>query len=112
MNIFGAIDLFVSRRYFHNVRETTPSGGCMHVDETKVNPVSFPYHLNQNGYNVGYFGKHMNSCPSKPPPGFDCTSLSGSIPTGLTVWSRICVGTRRRGALPSPVCAFSWPTSC
>lgn len=63
---------FLSGRYFHNVRETTPSGGCMHVDEAKVNPVSFPYHLNQNGYNVGYFGKHMNACPSKPPPGFDC----------------------------------------
>ena len=59
-------------RYFHNVREPSSSGGCMHVDENKVNPVSFGYHLGQAGYTVGYFGKHMNSCPKLPPPGFDC----------------------------------------
>eukprot|EP00040_Diaphanoeca_grandis_P025358 m.140397 g.140397 ORF g.140397 m.140397 type:complete len:525 (+) comp30110_c0_seq1:131-1705(+) len=63
---------FLSGRYFHNVRETTSSGGCMHVNESKVNPVSFMYYLNQAGYNVGYFGKHMNSCPKEAPPGFDC----------------------------------------
>ena len=28
----------LSGRYFHNVREPVPKGGCMHVDEDKVNP--------------------------------------------------------------------------
>ena len=32
------------------------------------------------------------------------TSLSGSISTGLTILSWICVGIHRCGALPSPVC--------
>jgi len=62
----------LSGRYFHNVREPTSQGGCMHVDENKVNPVSAASYLVQAGYTVGYFGKHMNQCPSKPPPGYDC----------------------------------------
>jgi hypothetical protein len=61
----------LSGRYFHNVRETTPSGGCMHVDEKKVNPVSFGFYLGKAGYTLGYFGKHMNSCPKLAPPGWD-----------------------------------------
>lgn len=44
----------------------------MHVDEAKVNPVSFGYYLGEAGYTLGWFGKHMNSCPHLPPPGYDC----------------------------------------
>ena len=47
-------------------------GGCMHIDEDKVNPVSFATYLGEGGYTVGYFGKHLNNCPATPPPGFDC----------------------------------------
>jgi arylsulfatase A-like enzyme len=64
----------LSGRYFHNIREPTPKGGCMHVDTDAVNPASFAKHLGDAGYTIGYFGKHMNSCPERPPPGFDCPS--------------------------------------
>lgn len=61
-----------SGRYFHNVRESSPKGGCMHADlQHKVLGVSYHLHLQQAGYTNGYFGKHANSCPQKPPPGFD-----------------------------------------
>ena len=36
------------------------------------------------------------------------SSLSGPIFTILTVWSWICVGIHRRGALPFPVFALNW----
>jgi hypothetical protein len=62
----------LSGRYFHNLREETPSGGCMHVDETKVFPVSVAQYLGRAGYTNGYFGKNLNQCPNKPPPGWDC----------------------------------------
>lgn len=59
-------------RYFHNVREAVHTGGCMHVDERRVNPVSFGAALGSAGYTLGWFGKHMNVCPHRPPPGWDC----------------------------------------
>jgi len=62
----------LSGRYFHNVRMPTDSGGCMHVNESKVNPTSFGAALGGAGYTLGWFGKHMNSCPHNPPPGWDC----------------------------------------
>ena len=46
----------------------------MHVDTDKVNPVSFGYYLERSGYTIGYFGKHMNQAPAKPPPGFNCST--------------------------------------
>ena len=62
----------LSGRYYHNVREPTHVGGCMHVDETKVYPVSVAFYLSRAGYTLGYFGKNLNTCPHKPPPGWDC----------------------------------------
>lgn len=63
----------LSGRYFHNVRNPTPSGGCMHINTDKVNPASFATYLTEMaGYSTAWFGKHMNSCPHAPPPGFDC----------------------------------------
>eukprot|EP00927_Polykrikos_kofoidii_P050237 TRINITY_DN44158_c0_g1_i1.p1 TRINITY_DN44158_c0_g1~~TRINITY_DN44158_c0_g1_i1.p1 ORF type:complete len:545 (-),score=54.69 TRINITY_DN44158_c0_g1_i1:54-1688(-) len=63
----------LSGRYFHNIRMPTPQGGCMHVDTEKVNSASFASILNsQANYSVAWFGKHMNQCPHRPPPGFDC----------------------------------------
>ena len=61
-------------RYFHNLRSNTTNGGCMHVDTTKVNSATFGNHIQQAGYNVGYFGKNLNGqwCPTEAPPGFDC----------------------------------------
>jgi len=47
----------------------------MHVDEKKVNPVSFGFYLGKAGYTLGYFGKHMNSCPKLAPPGWDCPTF-------------------------------------
>jgi hypothetical protein len=55
----------LSGRYFHNVREPTSSGGSMHVNTRKVNPVSFGHYLNRAGYTLGYFGKHMNRCVAR-----------------------------------------------
>lgn len=63
----------LSGRYFHNIRNPTPDGGCMHVNTDKVNPRSFATYLTEMaGYSTAWFGKHMNSCPHAPPPGFDC----------------------------------------
>ena len=44
----------------------------MHVDDSKVVDDMYATYLNQAGYNVGYFGKNLNACPKKAPPGFDC----------------------------------------
>lgn len=44
----------------------------MHIDEDKVNPVSFAAYLGEAGYTSAYFGKHLNNCPHSPPLGFDC----------------------------------------
>ena len=64
---------FLSGKYLHNVRVgAADEGGCMHVDEEKVNTVSFAYYLQAAGYTSAYFGKHLNQCPPKPPPGFAC----------------------------------------
>jgi hypothetical protein len=63
----------LSGKYLHNIRVgSAKDGGCMHVDEGKVNPVSFAYYLHAAGYVSAYFGKHLNTCPRAPPPGFDC----------------------------------------
>ena len=62
----------LSGRYFHNIRRPDSSSGCMHIDEEKVNPVSFASYLSEAGYTSAYFGKHLNNCPSTPPPGYDC----------------------------------------
>ena len=69
----------LSGRYFHNLRMPTNSGGCMHVQtgvaglEDKPNEHSFAkYLVQERGYTAGWFGKHLNHCPSKPPPGYDC----------------------------------------
>ena len=45
----------VTGKYFHNLKTT--GGGCMHVDEGKVNPDTFALHLHNAGYTVGMFGK-------------------------------------------------------
>ena len=43
-------------RYFHNIRNTDgPGGGCMHVDETKVNSRTFGYYMEAAGYTVGEY---------------------------------------------------------
>lgn len=67
----------LSGRYFHNVRQPSPKNGCtsccMHIDVDKVNPASFVTHLSRYGnFTAGWFGKHMNKCPTAPPSGFDC----------------------------------------
>ena len=59
-------------RYFHNIRESSPSGGCMHVNTSIVNPDTFGTRLSTLGYVLGYFGKHMNQAPHAPPSGWDC----------------------------------------
>jgi N-acetylglucosamine-6-sulfatase len=47
----------LSGRYYHSIRvDKEKEGGCMHVNETKVNPVSFGHYLGEAGYTVGYFG--------------------------------------------------------
>lgn len=38
-----------------------------------MNPVSFAMYLEHAGYVSAWFGKHLNACPSRPPPGFNCT---------------------------------------
>jgi len=63
----------LSGRYAHNIRVEKPNGGgCMHMDVGKVNPNSFGRYMANAGYTMGWFGKHMNTCPHKPPPGWDC----------------------------------------
>ena len=70
----------VTGRYFHNIRVAQPSdGGCMHVNVTTDYTSNdfypdwyFGPHLQQAGYTVGIFGKHLNSQnPNCPPPGID-----------------------------------------
>lgn len=67
----------VTGRYFHNIRVTDPSDhGCMHVNVSLTNDFYsewyFGPHLQQAGYTVGIFGKHLNSDnPACPPPGID-----------------------------------------
>ena len=81
---------FLSGRYFHNIRvNASTTGGCMHVQTftgvpplnrsnplslpDKVNPHSFAtYLVRDKGYTAAWLGKHVNSCPRFPPPGFDC----------------------------------------
>lgn len=75
----------LSGRYFHNIRVPQSTGGCMHVDEDKVNPVSFAKYLGEAGYTAAYFGKHLNNCPPKPPPGFDCPTCRWFAYGGDTV---------------------------
>jgi hypothetical protein len=41
----------VSGMYFHNIKGT--GGGCMHIDETKVNDQTFARYLQEAGYVVG-----------------------------------------------------------
>jgi hypothetical protein len=48
----------LSGKYFHNIRVPSyGAGGCMHIDEAKVNPVSYGRYLQEGGYTNGYFGK-------------------------------------------------------
>ena len=69
----------VTGRYFHNIRVAQPSDkGCMHVnvsgnlDHPFYADWYFAPHLQQAGYTVGIFGKHLNGDnPACPPPGVD-----------------------------------------
>lgn len=66
-------------RYFHNIRNGKASDrGCMHVNVTAdldhpfYSSWYFATHLQQAGYTVGIFGKHLNGRnPTCPPPGVD-----------------------------------------
>lgn len=65
-------------RYFHNLRVAKPTDrGCMHVnvsakDSAFYDQYYFAPHLQQAGYTVGIFGKHLNNYnPACPPPGVD-----------------------------------------
>jgi len=57
----------------------------MHVDEDKVNPVSFAHYLGEAGYTSGYFGKHLNNIPNFVPPGFACPTCYWFAYNGDTV---------------------------
>jgi arylsulfatase A-like enzyme len=69
----------VTARYFHNIRVANPTDrGCMHVNVSAdlTHPFYadwyFAPHLQQAGYTVGIFGKHLNNGnPACPPPGVD-----------------------------------------
>lgn len=53
---------FMTGRYFHNIRmPSAEAGGCMHVNESLVNPATFASRLNAAGYRVGLFGKYLNT---------------------------------------------------
>merc|ERR1712166_864578 len=81
----------LSGRYFHNIRMPTPHNkGCMHIDEDKVNPVSFAKYLGDAGYTTGYFGKHMNNCPQSPPAGFTCDTCKWFAYGGDTAKAKNC----------------------
>lgn len=61
-------------RYFHNIKQATKKGGCMFAQNgnTFYNDWYFGPHLQQAGYTVGIFGKHLNGGnPACPPPGVD-----------------------------------------
>ena len=74
-------------RYFHNVRIATPNAGhqCMFIDIESdgvggrfYDDYYFAPHLQQAGYTVGIFGKHMNNGnPKCPPPGVDRWMANG-----------------------------------
>lgn len=74
-------------KFFHNIKvdnvhvdlsvvNTSKSGGgcsnngCMCVDDDKVNSVTFAADLARVGYQVGMFGKYLNSWDGKIQPGF------------------------------------------
>lgn len=65
----------VTGRYFHNLKKT--GGGCMHIDEGKVNNQTFAYYLHRQGYTVGMFGKYLNQNPHEPPEGIDAYMTNG-----------------------------------
>ncbi len=74
----------VTGRYFHNLKTKgmCPRGYgagdcCMHVNENLVNNATFAKRLKDNGYTVGIFGKYLNNCPPKAPPGFDAYFANG-----------------------------------
>eukprot|EP00755_Sulcionema_specki_P037288 Sspe_Gene.108646::Locus_87771_Transcript_1_1_Confidence_1.000_Length_1026::g.108646::m.108646/K01137/GNS; N-acetylglucosamine-6-sulfatase len=73
----------VTGRYFHNIKSDRCAKGygsmpcCMHVDEDKVNNNTFAKVLKDAGYTVGIFGKYLNACPGKAPPGFDAYFANG-----------------------------------
>eukprot|EP01050_Picozoa_sp_SAG11_P015194 SAG11_NODE_1945_length_4019_cov_6.325510_2_plen_170_part_00 len=79
----------LSGRYFHNIKARKPTDpGCMHVN-VSLNTSRSPFyagpeaggwyfapHLQQAGYTVGVFGKHLNNGytsnnPACPPVGVD-----------------------------------------
>ena len=61
--------------YFHNIKGV--GGGCMHIDETKVNNQTFARYLHEAGYTVGMFGKYLNSNPRVAPLGIDAYMTNG-----------------------------------
>ena len=65
----------VSGMYFHNLKGT--QGGCMHIDENKVNNQTFALYLHQRGYTVGMFGKYLNNNPKIAPLGIDAYMTNG-----------------------------------
>lgn len=67
-------------RYFHNLKTSDSSKkSCMHISVNAKEPNDpfysqyyFAPHLQQAGYTVGIFGKHLNNNnPKCPPPGVD-----------------------------------------
>ena len=65
----------VTGMYFHNLKRT--GGGCMHIDEGKVNNQTFALYLHERGYTVGMFGKYLNSNPKVAPLGIDAYMTNG-----------------------------------
>ena len=50
----------LSGKYLHNIRVgALADGGCMHVDEQKVNPVSFARYLEAAGEKTPFGGSHL-----------------------------------------------------
>eukprot|EP00048_Salpingoeca_helianthica_P017187 m.235967 g.235967 ORF g.235967 m.235967 type:complete len:493 (+) comp20371_c0_seq1:17-1495(+) len=61
-------------RMFHNLRNRGPGGGCMHINETLVNPDTFALKFARASYRVGIFGKYLNDWDVHQrtwPPGFE-----------------------------------------
>jgi len=75
----------VTGRYFHNIRVDQPGDrGCMSVkvdaalNSTFYADYYFAPTLQQAGYSVGIFGKHLNNAnPVCPPPGVDMWFANG-----------------------------------
>jgi N-acetylglucosamine-6-sulfatase len=62
----------------YNGHDSNNGTCCMHVDEPLVNNATFARYLKeQAGYTVGMFGKYLNVCPHKAPPGFDAWFANG-----------------------------------